>query len=74
MEETFLALDGHQVVVLFVQRLRGAQILVRVFVVVVENEIISKIKKKKVKEKNYNLCLLRSATEEREIRLDCVQA
>lgn len=43
MEETFLAMDGHQVVVLFVQRLRGAQILVRVFVVVVENEILSQI-------------------------------
>lgn len=43
MEETFLAVDGHQVVVLFVQCLRGAQILVRVFVVVVENEILSQI-------------------------------
>ena len=71
MEEIFLAVDGHQLVVLFVQRLRGAQILLRVFVVV-ENEIRSK--KKKVKAKNYNLCLLQSVTEEREIRLDCVQA
>lgn len=44
MEEIFLAVDGHQLVVLFVQRLRGAQILLRVFVVV-ENEIRSKKKK-----------------------------
>lgn len=46
MEETFLAMDGHQLVVLFVHCLRGAQILVRVFVVV-ENEILGKIKKNK---------------------------
>lgn len=57
MEETFLAVDGHQVVVLFVQRLRGAQILVRVFAVVVENEILSKFFFKKKLRRKTIICV-----------------
>lgn len=57
MEETFLAVDGHQVVVLFVQCLRGAQILVRVFVVLVENEILSKIFIKKKLRRKTIICV-----------------
>lgn len=56
MEETFLAMDGHQLVVLFVHRLRGAQILVRVFVVV-ENEILSKIFFKKKLRRKTIICV-----------------